>query len=86
MTTEVIGYSAALLGAIHMLPQFIKSIRTKNVKDVSLYMIILYLLANGLWAIYGYRINSIPVLLADGFAFVVTFAQLIAKLKYEKNG
>lgn len=85
MTTEVIGYLAALLGAAHMLPQFIKSIKTKSVKDVSLYMIVLYLFATGLWAIYGYRINSMPVLLADGFAFFVTFAQLIAKIKYQNN-
>lgn len=84
--TEIVGFSAALLGAIHMVPQFIKSIRTKSVKDVSLFMIVLYFFATGLWAVYGYMANSLPVLLGDGFNFLVTCAQLVAKLKYEKNG
>ena len=85
-TTEIVGFSAALLGAIHMVPQFIKSITTRSVKDVSLFMILLYFFATGLWAIYGYMANSLPVLLGDGFNFLVTSAQLVAKLKYEKSG
>jgi uncharacterized protein with PQ loop repeat len=83
---EIIGFSAALLGAIHIVPQFIKSITTKNVKDISLFMIILYFIATGLWAIYGYMVNSLPVLFGDGFNFLVTLAQLVVKLKYKKNG
>ena len=69
-----------------MVPQFIKSITTKSVKDVSFFMIVIYFFATGLWAIYGYMINSLPVLLGDGFNFLVTLAQLVAKIKYEKNG
>lgn len=85
MSPDLIGYSAALLGALHMLPQFIKSLKTKSVQDVSLYMILLYLGATGLWTIYGYQINSAPVMLADGFAFFLTGAQLIVKLKYAQK-
>ena len=85
-TTELVGFSAALLGAIHMVPQFIKSIRTKNVRDVSLYMVVLYFFATGLWTLYGYMAHSLPVLLGDGFNFIVTCAQLAAKIKYEKSG
>lgn len=85
MAAELVGLLAAVLGAIHMVPQFVKSIRTKSVKDVSLFMIVLYLFATGFWTVYGYMIDSLPVLLGDGFNFCVTFAQLIAKLKYQKN-
>ena len=85
-TIEIVGFSAAFLGAIHMVPQFIKSITTKSVKDVSFFMIAIYFVATGLWTIYGYMINSLPVLLGDGFNFLVTLAQLVAKIKYAKNG
>ncbi len=83
--TELVGFSAALLGAIHMMPQFIKSVRTKSVKDISLYMILLYFFATGLWALYGYMANSLPVLLGDGFNFVVTCALLVVKIRYRKS-
>lgn len=69
-----------------MVPQFIKSVTTKSVKDVSLFMILLYFFATGLWTLYGYMAGSLPVLLGDGFNFLVTLAQLVVKLKYEKNG
>lgn len=83
--TELVGFSAAILGAIHMVPQFIKSVRTKSVGDVSLHMVLIYFFATGLWALYGYMANSLPVLLGDGFNFLVTCAQLVVKVKYDEH-
>ena len=82
---EIIGFSAAFLGAVHMVPQLVKSLKTKSVEDVSFYMIFLYFFATGLWAVYGYMVDSMPVLVGDGFNFLVTCTLLIVKLKYDRE-
>lgn len=82
--TEIIGYSAGFLMACTMIPQIIRSIRTKSVEDISIYMIIIYIISSILWTFYGVLITAWPVAIADGFAFFVGITQLMLKLKYQK--
>ena len=82
---EIIGYMAGALTAGTMIPQIVKSIKTKMVRDVSIYMILMYVFNAGLWIIYGLSINSMPLIIADGFAFIAGLAQLILKFKYYNN-
>jgi MtN3 and saliva related transmembrane protein len=84
--TDIIGYTAGLLMATTMLPQIVKSLRTKSVKDLSPLMLVLYSVSALLWSSYGFLINSLPVLITDGFAFCVVSLQLIIKIKYSEGG
>jgi len=79
---ETIGYIAGFLTAATMLPQVIKSIKTKKVRDLSLYMILMYVFNAALWVVYGISIRAVPLILADSFAFIMGFAQLIVKVRY----
>lgn len=82
MTVELIGYSAAILTASTMTPQIIKSIKTRQVEDVSLAMILMYTINCGLWLTYGLLIYANPLVMADGLAFCAGVTQFILKLKY----
>jgi len=81
---ELIGYSAGFLIACTMIPQIIRSIRTKSVRDVSIYMILVFIVGLFLWTIYGILIRSIPIIISDGFGCCIGIIQLVIKLKYEK--
>ncbi|OGD66880.1 hypothetical protein A3F08_03445 [Candidatus Berkelbacteria bacterium RIFCSPHIGHO2_12_FULL_36_9] len=81
---ELIGYAAAVLTASTMLPQIIRSIRTKSVGDISIIMLIMYTINTGLWVSYGFLIGAKPVILADGLAFCAGITQLMIKFKYNK--
>lgn len=83
---NVIGFTAGFLMAITMLPQIIKSLKTKRVEDISLLMLITYVTSAFLWMIYGILIKSLPVSITDGFAFCVSSTQLFIKIKYTKRG
>ena len=85
MNIELIGYLAGFLMASTMIPQIIHSLKTKSVKDISVYMLLIYMVSSFLWVIYGVKINSMPVAIADGFAFLVGTTQFVIKLKYEKR-
>jgi MtN3 and saliva related transmembrane protein len=84
MIVEIIGYSAAVLTASTMIPQIIKSIRTKHVEDVSIAMIIMYTVNTGLWVAYGLLIGAQPIVMADGLACCMGITQFVLKMKYGK--
>jgi len=82
---NIIGFLAGACTAIAMVPQVIKSLRTKKVEDLSFLMLIIYLAGAFLWTIYGILIKSLPVIIADMFAFCLIFSQLLIKIKYTKG-
>ena len=82
---EIVGYAAAIVGTSMMLPQVIKSLRTKKVNDLSLMMCILFFLNCVLWELYGTLIISWPVIIANGFGIIISTTQLIIKVKYDRN-
>ena len=82
---DLSGFLAALLTTIAFLPQLYKTWQTKSADDVSLIMLILFITGLICWIIYGLRINSIPILVANIITFIFNFAILILKITYSKN-
>ena len=81
--TDSIWYLATAVWTFLMLPQVIKSFKTKNMKDISWWMIIMYIWNCGLWLIYGFLINSIPLMLCNFIALIIGLLQLTLKIKYK---
>jgi MtN3 and saliva related transmembrane protein len=80
--TTLIGYVAAAVGTVLMLPQVIRSWRTRQVNDVSLGMVWLYVANCALWLAYGVMADLRPVWLANAFALVISLVQLGLKLHH----
>jgi MtN3 and saliva related transmembrane protein len=81
-----VGYAAAAVGALLMLPQAVQSWRTRRVDDVSLGMIVLYMTNCLLWEIYGGLIHSIPVMVANGAGLFIGAWQSAMKANYRTRG
>ena len=82
---DLFGFSAALLTTIAFLPQLYKTWKTKSAADVSLVMLILFITGLICWIIYGLKIHSIPILVANVITFIFNFSILILKITYGKN-
>ena len=82
---ELMGYIAAILGSIIMLPQVIKTAKTKRAADVSYWMLVVYLIATTLWIIYGFIIRALPVAFGSIIAFVLIVVQIALKARYGKQ-
>lgn len=82
LITNIVGYMAAAVGVSLMLPQVIKSIKTKEVGDLSSAMVVLYVLNCALWLAYGLLIFAPPMILVNSIALVIGIVQLILKLRY----
>ena len=79
------GYLAALLTTIAFLPQLYKTWKTKTADDISLITLVLFITGLIFWIIYGLKINSIPILVANLITFIFNFSILILKIRYIKN-
>jgi MtN3 and saliva related transmembrane protein len=78
----VIGLIAGTCTTISLLPQVIKTIRTKETKDISLSMYIILSIGLFLWIFYGALINALPIILANTFSLILAVIILILKMKY----
>ncbi len=82
---NLVGFVAGILIAISMIPQAIKSYKTKNVEDISFYMLFIIGIGTFLWVTYGILIVSYPIIAMDGFGFLVNLVLIYMKIKYTKN-
>ena len=82
---DLFGFSAAFLTTIAFFPQLYKTWKTKSADDVSLVMLILFIIGLFCWIIYGLKINSVPILVANIITFIFNFLILILKIIYSKN-
>ena len=82
---EFFGYFAAILTTAAFLPQLIKTLKTKKADDVSLITLIMFICGVASWIIYGYKISSFPILMANIITFILNLFILVSKIYYEKN-
>ena len=83
--TEFFGYFAAILTTVAFLPQLIKTLKTKKADDVSITTLILFISGLGSWIIYGYKISSLPILIANIITLILNLFILISKIYYSRN-
>jgi MtN3 and saliva related transmembrane protein len=81
--TELIGSIAAVCTTISFVPQAIKTIRSKQTKDISLIMYLLFTTGIALWLAYGILINKMPIILANAVTLVLVIPILVMKLIYK---
>ncbi len=82
MESTTVWLIAGVLTTIAFLPQVRHTWETKSAKDISLRMFLLFCTGVLLWLIYGYMIDSLPVMLANGVTLVLSGAILLMKLKW----
>ncbi|MCF6234726.1 MAG: SemiSWEET transporter [Rhodobacteraceae bacterium] len=80
---DYIGYLAAILGTICWLPQTLKTWRTKETKDLSLWANLLILATVMLWLIYGILLGAWPLIVANIVSILFVGAIVTAKLIYK---
>ena len=85
MNVDIFGYFAAILTTVAFLPQLIKTLITKKADDVSLTTLILFIIGVFSWIIYGYKISSTPILIANLITLILNLLILISKIYFSKQ-
>lgn len=79
---ELIGAVAAFITTVGWIPQVAKIARERRAGDISLATTGFLAFGILLWALYGVLIGSWPVILANGFTFMLVGAIVAMKLRY----
>jgi MtN3 and saliva related transmembrane protein len=79
----IIGLIAALFTTVSLIPQLIKTYKTKSTKDISTGMFSLFGVGVLLWFVYGVFVNDLPIIVANSLAFIQATVILLFKAKYK---
>ncbi len=82
MSVEFLGYIAGSLVAISVLPQVIKSWKTKSTKDIALSWATINLVGQFLWIVFGFLIHSNSLVIMSGITSIFQISMIYLKLKH----
>ncbi len=80
--TNIFGIIGGILGISSQIPQLIKSLRTKETKDLSKRTYIMLIACNALWIAHGFARGDMVIAITNSIAIIFPIGVLIAKLKY----
>ena len=81
---EIIGYMAAAITTAGFVPQVLMAYKTRQTKDISLWMYILLVVGFILWLIYGIFNCIWPIIIANTVTLTLVIPILILKV-FEKK-
>ena len=79
---DILGYVAGILVVISLLPQTIKSWKTKSTSDLSLWRYVIYCTGLILWVAYAIIIKNGPVAVMNFVGLILASSILYLKIKH----
>ncbi len=80
---EIIGLIAAVLTTSAFAPQVYKVWKSKSTRDISLTMYLGFFVGLLLWLYYGFKIDSLSMILANGVTAFLALVIILMKLRYK---
>ncbi len=80
-TTNLIGFIAAAFTTVSFLPQAVKSWKTREMEDLSFFMLSFLAVGLFLWFIYGLLLKNLPIIFSNGIGFTLVFSVLYLKIR-----
>ncbi len=77
-----IGYLAAALTASSALPQLVQTVRTRDVRGISLASWLTLAAGVALWLVYGAAIGSGPLIVANGVALALDLTIIVLAFRH----
>jgi MtN3 and saliva related transmembrane protein len=79
---DLLGYLAGALTTFAFLPQVLRIARTRSAQDVSWGMVTMFCVGVSLWLWYGIRLDSLPLIVANGVTLALVLTMFILKLRF----
>jgi len=84
MIASFIGIIAGICTSASLFPQLLKIIRERKAEDISWGMLVILISGLGLWVVYGFMKNDLPIILTNLFALVINALTIWFTYKYKK--
>jgi MtN3 and saliva related transmembrane protein len=80
---EIMGIIAGGLTTTSLVPQVVKTYKSRSAADLSLKMFSLFSLGVLLWLIYGVINKDLPIILANAFTLLLALTLLFFKFRFK---
>jgi len=78
----VLGLIAACLTTTSLVPQVVKTVKTRHTGDLSLGMYALYATGIALWLVYGLLQGDLPLIASNSVTFALSAWILVMKIRF----
>lgn len=85
MNATHVGLFAGLLTSVAVVPQVVRTWRTKHAKDLSIWQPLLLVVGMLLWLIYGLMIGDTPLIAANTFSLGCYLLLIGMKITYDRR-
>ncbi|MDU0459410.1 MAG: SemiSWEET transporter [Geobacteraceae bacterium] len=85
MSPTSIGLVAGTLTSLAAIPQVVKTLRSRHVRDISVWQPLLLSIGVALWMVYGILIGDMPLIVANITPLVCNLLLTGMKIYYGKN-
>lgn len=85
MNATYIGLLAGAITTAAAVPQVIRTYRTRQARDISIWQPILLNIGMSLWLSYGIIIGDTPLIAANGFSIVCYSLLIVMKIRYKDD-
>lgn len=85
MDATWIGLAAGFLTSIAVLPQVVRTWRTKHARDISIWQPLILITGMLLWLIYGMMLHDLPLIAANSFSIACYLFLLGMKMFYDRR-
>lgn len=86
MNATGIGLAAGFLTSVAVLPQVVRTWRTKHARDISIWQPLILIIGMLLWLIYGMMLQDLPLIAANAFSIACYLFLLCMKIFYDRRG
>ena len=80
--SELLGYLGSLCSIGSFIPQLFKTLKTRSAKDLSIWMLVIFLAGNLFWFWYGILLAAPAIIITNGSLGVMVLIILLVKLRY----
>lgn len=82
---KIVASVAIVCTSMQMFPQIVKTVRTKHVRDLSLWLCIIISCGSGCWFFYGMHIKDVPIIIANFINVVGALILVVMKFRYSEQ-
>jgi MtN3 and saliva related transmembrane protein len=82
---DTIGYLAATLTTFSFVPQALLTVRTRDVRGISLGMYSVFTVGVALWLAYGVALGDWPIIVANALTLALAATILVMKIVVERE-
>lgn len=86
MKATWIGLIAGFLTSTAVIPQLVRTWRTKHARDISIWQPLILIIGMLLWLYYGVILGDLPLIAANAFSISCYLLLLALKLYFDRRG